>query len=375
MRVALIGHSYILEANRGKLRALAALCGDFLFIAPEFWPEPDFGPRRFEPPSGLRGVSLPARAVGRVRRYHYHHGALKKTLRSFRPDLVHIEAEAGSAAGLQTARVAGGLGCSLTQFCWENLPSPAGIRKYLAKRNLGAVDHLFCGSRQAGEVARRTGYRRELTVIPQLGVDLEEIQSAPVTKLFDASCFTAGFVGRLDRKKGVHDIIEALQRPECADIRFVFVGDGPERHSLEEAASSPGLKERVAFSGAVPHEKTAGFIKGFSVLVLPSRSVKGWREQFGHVLIEAMSLGVPVIGSESGAIPEVIGDAGLLAPEGEPRRLAEAMASLKSDPDKARRLARAGLARTREVFTNRAIAARMMAAWRSIGGLPARMRK
>jgi len=92
-------------------------------------------------------------------------------------------------------------------------------------------------------------------------------------------------------------------------------------------------------------------------LVLPSVSRLNWVEQFGRVLIEAMACGVPVAGSNCGEIPHVIGDAGLVFPEGEAGALADALAALASDPARRAALAERGRARVLAQFTQAQVAA------------------
>ena len=93
------------------------------------------------------------------------------------------------------------------------------------------------------------------------------------------------------------------------------------------------------------------FLKALDVLVLPSVTIPPLhREQFGRVLVEAMAAGVPVIGSSSGAIPEVIGDAGLVVPEGDPRALAAAIDQVLGDPALRQRLVERGRQRVATRF-------------------------
>src|SRR5207245_3300012 len=89
---------------------------------------------------------------------------------------------------------------------------------------------------------------------------------------------------------------------------------------------------RLELQEGVPHHEVPRYLERMTALVLPSLTTPTWKEQFGHVLIEAMACGVPVIGSDSGAIPEVIGDAGLVVPEGDVAGLAEALRRPASTP-------------------------------------------
>src|SRR5262249_12965257 len=126
-----------------------------------------------------------------------------------------------------------------------------------------------------------------------------------------------GFIGRVVPEKGVDVLVDALA---TMDTRLLVVGDGVARADLEtRTASWP--RGKVTFVGAALDSSVPDFLACIDVLVLPSRTTPTWAEQFGHVLIEAMAAGVPVIGSSSGAIPEVIGEAGLLFPENDARAL------------------------------------------------------
>jgi glycosyltransferase involved in cell wall biosynthesis len=101
-------------------------------------------------------------------------------------------------------------------------------------------------------------------------------------------------------------------------------------------------------------------------LVLPSRTTPSWREQFGRVLVEAMSCEVPVVGSSSGEIPHVIGGAGLVFPEGNPPALANALRLLLHDERLRRELGRRGRARVLAHYTQAALARGYAAVYREM---------
>jgi glycosyltransferase involved in cell wall biosynthesis len=101
-------------------------------------------------------------------------------------------------------------------------------------------------------------------------------------------------------------------------------------------------------------------------LVLPSRTRPNWVEQFGRVLIEAMASGVPVVGSDSGEIPNVIGDAGLVFPEGDIGRLRAHLQSLIDDPGLWAALARRGRERVQARYTQARIAAETVQVYREV---------
>jgi len=129
-------------------------------------------------------------------------------------------------------------------------------------------------------------------------------------------------------------------------------------------AKAAGICDRMIWVESVPHHQVADYINVMDTLVLPSETTYGfktmtsvgWKEQFGHVLIEAMACRVPVIGSDSGEIPHVIQSAGLVFPEGQAEALADCLRQLMEQPQLAADLAQAGYDRARSHYTNRALA-------------------
>ncbi len=106
-----------------------------------------------------------------------------------------------------------------------------------------------------------------------------------------------------------------------------------------------------------PSAEMPALYRQIDAFVLPSLTRPNWKEQFGRVLVEAMACGVPVIGSDSGAIPDVIGDAGLIFPEGDAGALAAHLRTVQTDPTLRAHLREKGRARTLAHFTHKQVAA------------------
>ena len=215
---------------------------------------------------------------------------------------------------------------------------------------------------------RAKGYGGPAPVIPQFGVDpdLFRPQTHPAQRLRSPdSPFTIGFAGRLVEEKGLLVLAEALALLD-GPWRLALYGDGPLRETLAARLKELGLSERVTFHPRVASAAMPEVLAGLDAVVLPSLTRPHWKEQFGRVLIEAMACGTPVVGSDSGEIPHVIGEGGLVVPEGATATLAAALARLRDEPGLAEALGRAGRARVLAHYTQAQIAAQTAAVYREV---------
>lgn len=143
------------------------------------------------------------------------------------------------------------------------------------------------------------------------------------------------------------------------DIRLVVVGTPKKNGGVVRLIRRLGIGTHVRFTGRISHQAFVREYARASMAVVPSVY-----EGFGLPAGEAMACGVPVISTTGGALPEVVGDAGILVPPADPDALAAAIAALMDDPDRAARLGRAGYERVQRHFTWRRAAERTVAAYR-----------
>jgi glycosyltransferase involved in cell wall biosynthesis len=256
-------------------------------------------------------------------------------------------------------------------FAWQNLhkrvPQPfRAMRAYVFRHAQGAI----AGTSQAAAVLRTAGCALPFAVIPQMGVDTDVFAPdtaarARVRARFGIphDAFVAGYAGRLVPEKGVHVLIDALAA--LPDARLLVFGDGRERARLE-AAATRALPGRATFAGHVASSAMPESLNALDALVLPSLRAAGWQEQFGRVLVEAMACGVPVIGSATGEIPRVIGDAGLIVPEGDRTALRDALELLAASPEHRCTLAGRSRQRAVESYTHARIAADTAAFYQTV---------
>lgn len=175
---------------------------------------------------------------------------------------------------------------------------------------------------------------------------------APHTARQAASLFPAdqihlvlGTVTRLHHEKGLHLLLEAMQKLP-PDVGLVIAGDGPERTSLEHQATQLDLAHRVKFVGFL--EKPGKIFQQMDVFVLPTL-----RDNLPLALLEAMSYGLPIVASAVGSIPEILtANVGRIVPPNNVRKLYDALDELYGDQVKRHQLGRAARQAHARYFTD-----------------------
>ncbi len=267
--------------------------------------------------------------------------ALKALICELKPDVLDLWHEPWSLVSAQAIALARKYSpqtrilTETEQNIYKRLPPPfAQFQAYTLRH----AHYLVGRNAEAIEVARRKGWQGESRVIPN-SVDCDLFQ--PAAARSQNEIFRIGYVGRLVPEKGLSDLLAAFAHLPN-DSELILAGEGSMRQELEAQAQTLGIASRVTFVGNMPYLALPPLMQSFDVLVLPSRTTATWKEQFGRVLIEAGACGIPVIGSSSGAIPEVIADAGLVFPEGDIARLAGCLNQLKDSPQERETLGKIG---------------------------------
>jgi glycosyltransferase involved in cell wall biosynthesis len=367
MRILMISKACVVGTYQRKLEEMARLPGvELSVIVPPVWRDPS-GDLRLERVH-VQGYTMfvdPMRFNGN---FHLHYfPTIARRLHDTRPDIVHIDEEPYNVATWHALWLARRAGAKTLFFSWQNIvrqyPFPFSIGERWALRT---IDHAIAGTDSAAEVWQAKGYRGPMKIIPQFGIDPEIF--APVERRLDGRGFVIGYVGRLVPEKGVDLLIRALAElpQQSSPWRLEIVGQGSERESLIRLARSLNLADRISFTGQVPSGRIPALYRELDALVVPSRTRPNWKEQFGRIIIEAMASGVPVIGSDSGAIPGVIGDAGLIFPEDNTKALAACLSSLMQDEALQCELAARGRARALEHFTHAQVAAQTVDVYREM---------
>lgn len=364
MRVMMVSKACLVGSYQTKLEAIAGHDGvELAVVVPPVWQDPA-GPLVLER-SHTNGYHLfvdPLRFNGH---YHLHYyPRLGERLDQFQPDILHVDEEPYNLATWHAVRQARARGIRSLFFSWQNLtrdyPPPFHWMEQWVLRH---VDYALVGNEAAGDVWRAKGYRGPLCVIPQFGVDPELFH--PPADRDPGRAFTIGYAGRLVPEKGVDVLLHAL-RDLPGMWQLHIAGDGPERRALQRLAADLGIRERVHFDGAIANSQMPAYLRELDVLVLASRTLPRWKEQFGRILVEAMATGVAVAGADSGEIANVIGDAGLIFPEGDATALNACLQRLLQEPGLREALGNAGRERVLQRYTQAQIAAATVAVYRSL---------
>ncbi|HYA99944.1 MAG TPA: glycosyltransferase [Ktedonobacteraceae bacterium] len=358
MRVLMISKALVAGTSQRKLEELAKFPEmELTLVTPDYWQSDDGSKQVLERiyTDGYRMIVVPIALNGNFHLHFYPH--LSKIMREVNPEIVHIDEEPYNFATFQAMRMAMKQKARALFFTWQNLNRkyPPPFRQ-MELYNYRHASIALAGNRDARDVLRNKGFTGPIKIIPQFGFDTEIYRrnKQHPSRVVNTP-FTLGYLGRLVENKGLFTLIEALVLlPEYCQI--VFIGNGPMKGDLEVLAARLGVSERLTFKAGVPTYDVPIELQQMDVLVLPSLTRPNWKEQFGRVLAEAMACETPVIGSNSGEIPHVIDDAGLIFQEGNAQDLALCVHKLLDNPELYATLAARGRQRVLEHYTQEQIA-------------------
>jgi glycosyltransferase involved in cell wall biosynthesis len=380
MRILVASHTYIVDLNCEKLRTLTRLNPNIevTIVVPQRWQ-----------PGGVQNKIIESKAkiadnfqVIPISNFSQNNQALLtfgtdivSLLQKFRPQIIQVEQGSKSLgyAQLITLNRLLNLQAKNVFFTWWNLPyTPRFPISWLEAYNLKNTDGLIAGNQDGVDVLKQRGYRGKYTVLPQLGVDEVLFSANPQLDLarslgIQTDEFVIGFVGRFVEEKGILTLIKAVSKL-TGKWKLLLLGRGNLKDKIITEATAAGISDRLIMVESVPHEQVVNYINLMNTLVLPSETTYqiktltavGWKEQFGHVLIEAMACQVPVIGSDSGEIPFVIADRGLTFPEKDAAALAKCIQTLLDNPTFAQELGQQGYERVMTDYTNKALAQKQL---------------
>ena len=285
--------------------------------------------------------ALDARWSRWIHVFHYHGRPLRRLIHQNEFDLVHAWEEPFVYAGYQIARSLAGLPIPFSFYTCQNLEKhlPPPFRSFEMRDTRQGTGWIAAAATwstiRCGLGAIRAERGRILTLAVDTAVfePLDESRRASVQGKLGLRPPVIGYTGRLTQEKGLHILMQAMEqmggeRPWS----LLLLGSGPEEGKIRDWAKARGWADRVRIMLA-KHDEVPAYLGAMDLLVAPSQTTWHWKEQFGRMLIEAFACGVPVIGSDSGEIPYVIGDAGRVVGEKDVVGWAAAIVELLDRPD------------------------------------------
>src|SRR3989338_1924935 len=376
MRILFTWHAAVEPEYRKLFKEIAKKGHELLVISPKSWTD---GGRLQSVDNlnedGYRLLTFPVIFRNRIKGFFYPQiYFLYKLFNKFKPDIVHIFEEPYSLACFQMAALVKIVSppSKIIVQSFENMIIPQRFPFLLIERFvLNNTNLLISVPNEVESVWRGKGYSG---TIKQLPVGLDETLFKKTDSFLPDYPFLnkkdkirIGYVGRLATEKGLSLLLEAVSNLlKCSsDLELIIIGNG-ERKRFESLAAELGIKEKTVFIDAVPNYQLPIIYSKMDILVLPSLTTDRWKEQFGRVLIEAMACEVAVVGSSSGEIPFVIGDAGIIFQEGDIAALTKVLEGLIVNSDMRDKLGKAGRKRILKNFTWTSVAERLCNSYDSI---------
>jgi glycosyltransferase involved in cell wall biosynthesis len=355
VRILTIGHSYTIAMNRALIREIAKFPEfDVTVAAPDRF-HGDLRPLVIdaEPVGSLVALrSLHARWTKHIHVFQYEATALRELMRKRPFDIVHAWEEPYIYAGYQIAKA---VEPTASRFCFRTAQSyvkwyPPPF-SYFEKRVVARAQGWIAGASLVHKAMLARGYPSNRGRILNLAVDLRNFspldayKKAEIRSKLGLTKPVVGFVGRLTAAKGLDVLMQAMERlPAAQPWSLLLLGSGEYEKKISLWARQHGWNDRVVIR-LVRHDEAPRYIGAMDLLVAPSQTMPNWREQFGRMLIEAFACGVPVVGSDSGEIPAVIGDAGQVVPEADIDGWARTIQELLENPGAREEMRQRGLER------------------------------
>lgn len=310
---------------------------------------------------GVRVLPIPVRGSDPAEQ-RWKSKALRRLMTELRPAIVQVEAEPHWPVAATVTALAQRLRTPSVIVASESVPRPLSVLQRLRRRRVLRRAKGIAGiNRLALELlADSTGNKPHGVLrltpanVPLNGPALDPDRP-----------FTVGCVGRLVPERGVDVLLRGVARLR-GQWRLLLAGTGPAQEELEELAERLGIGSRVSWLGGIPAEHISDLWPQLDCLALPSRSTAHWVEPVARVVVEAMANSIPVVGSDTGAIPEVIGEAGIVVPPEDPDAVGLALERLQHLPDERVQLGLAGRRRVIAEFVPDALARKTVAFWRQV---------
>ncbi|MDJ0763951.1 MAG: glycosyltransferase [Myxococcota bacterium] len=295
----------------------------------------------------LRDAGVPTTCL-RLKHGDYlgHWRGLWRILREYQPDIVHTHGYRSDLMDATAARLQG-FPTVTTVHGSSRMGGATHFYEWVQFRVFRWFDAVISVSNPLLALLDEAGVPRDVVeTIPNAWMGQppsSDRREARRTLGLTEDALVVGFVGRLIPIKGCDVLLNAIARLSDLPVVLSIIGDGSERAALEQRATRIDGGKRIFFHGGV--DNAAHLYPAFDIYALPSRS-----EGTPIVLFEAMAAGVPIVASQVGGVPEVLGNTATLVPPENPDALADGLRRVLMDRDGAQRRAEQAKARLETVY-------------------------
>jgi len=226
--------------------------------------------------------------------------------------------------------------------CSETIPfNHEGIwnRKNFKQRAIKEVDVFHCLTQKARQCLIKEGCNPKKIIVFPYGIHVNKFSTQNHLQACGKKHLRILFVGRLVKEKGLYDILNIFVSlyKSSKNINLSLVGGGQEQNNIISLINQIRLNKVIKVR-KVPYSRMFSEYNKADIFCLLSKPTKHWEEYFGMALIEAMASGLPIITTKCGAIPEVIGNAGILINPGDCDKGVRELKKLISNPDLRKKL-------------------------------------
>ncbi len=372
-KIAVISHSFVNEVNQNRWKKFDGY--EVHLIMPEYWESYWFKEKIVFRPKEVHKDNfhthlLPATNVKNWNRYFLK--GLCKKLKEINPDVIYLLAEERSLIHHQVyfCKFLYRLKSKIIFFSMNAKGVPYKITKNPLKKLFHFLAFLNIKKNTTSALVhypgclkslRDGGYDKPIFIQTQVGVDEdifkkdEKIRAEYKEKLNFKDKMVIGFCGRLSEAKGVDNIVRVFIRlaKTYPNLALLLVGDGDLREWIKKEVKNYNLENRVYISGFVNQEEVPNYMNAMDIFVLASKTMPNWIDTFPLVTVQAQAVGLPVVASNSGAIPWQLGDSAKIFRENNEEDLEAKLVEYIESEEERREFAKKGQKRSLRYFCHR----------------------
>ncbi|MCK4667248.1 glycosyltransferase family 4 protein [Candidatus Dependentiae bacterium] len=346
LKVLFIKHDGVLRVNRRYLEIISEKRDwEVHLISPESWCAPSFKKRYLFEDSNDKIIKhpIPASFVRHPIFFKYKSSSIKRLSKEINPDVVFISNDPYAITSYQGIKYNKDKKIIIygVQNIHKFIPFPFSS---IYRHNLKYCNYFLGCNKETLKINQAWGFKGPIDYLP-IGIDRNSFKRKNNNLL--SSPPNIGFFGRIEEIKGIKYLVKALNKLNRS-IKFIIVGEGSLKGWILKNLTNK--KVQLEIKSFIPHVEIYKEYLKLDLLIVPSITIWRWKEQFGRVLVESMASGVPVIGTDSGAIPDVLGDAGLIVKERSAEAIANAIKILLNNEEKRLELIENGIKRVEKYF-------------------------